>query len=223
MKKGFIIFTRLPIPGYTKTRLEKCLTKKECSELHKNMLKDLNETSKKIDADLFISYTPNGDTKILSDIFTVENKKFPQEGNDIWIRMYDSMNRVFSMGYDRVVLIGADIPEMSYRHINSSFEALDDVDVVLTPTEDKGYCLVGTKKPEKAIFEMQNAPDNRTVIENTVDLAEKAGLTVFCNEELLDLDEGEDLEELTNSSRYRELDFENTRKYLKERILDKHD
>ena len=83
MKKGFIIFTRLPIPGQTKTRLEGCLTKKQCSELHKNMLKDLNETSKNIDADIFISYTPNGDTKRLPEMFPVKNKKFSQRGEDI--------------------------------------------------------------------------------------------------------------------------------------------
>lgn len=217
MKKGFIIFTRLPIPGQTKTRLEKCLTKKQCSELHKNMLKDLNETSKNIDADIFISYTPNGDTKILSEIFTVKNKKFSQRGEDIWFRMYDSMNRVFNMGYDRVVLIGADIPEMSYKHINKSFKALDNADVVITPTEDNGYCLIGSKKPIKEIFEMYDVSKDKTVIENTIALACDAGLTVHINEKLLDLDEGEDLEELTNSTRYRKLDFGNTRKYLRER------
>ncbi|WP_304206674.1 TIGR04282 family arsenosugar biosynthesis glycosyltransferase [Peptostreptococcus russellii] len=217
MKKGFIIFTRLPIPGQTKTRLEGCLTKKQCSELHKNMLKDLNETSKNIDADIFISYTPNGDTKILSEIFTVKNKKFSQRGEDIWFRMYDSMNRVFNMGYDRVVLIGADIPEMSYKHINKSFKVLDNVDVVITPTEDNGYCLIGSKKPIKEIFEMYNVSKDKTVIENTVALVCDAGLTVHINEKLLDLDEGEDLEELTNSTRYRKLDFGNTRKYLRER------
>lgn len=219
MKKGFIIFTRLPIPGQTKTRLEECLTKKQCSELHKNMLKDLNETSKNIDADIFISYTPNGDTKILSEIFTVKNKKFSQRGEDIWFRMYDSMNRVFDMGYDRVVLIGADIPEMSYKHINKSFKVLDNVDVVITPTEDNGYCLIGSKKPIKEIFEMYNVSKDKTVIENTIALVCDAGLTVHINEKLLDLDEGEDLEELTNSTRYRKLDFGNTRKYLRERIL----
>ncbi|SEN21528.1 hypothetical protein SAMN05216454_101203 [Peptostreptococcus russellii] len=217
MKKGFIIFTRLPIPGQTKTRLEGCLTKKQCSELHKNMLKDLNETSKNIDADIFISYTPNGDTKILSEIFTVKNKKFSQRGEDIWFRMYDSMNRVFNMGYDRVVLIGADIPEMSYKHINKSFKVLDNVDVVITPTEDNGYCLIGSKKPIKEIFEMYNVSKDKTVIENTIALVCDAGLTVHINEKLLDLDEGEDLEELTNSTRYRKLDFGNTRKYLRER------
>lgn len=217
MKKGFIIFTRLPIPGQTKTRLEGCLTKKQCSELHKNMLKDLNETSKNIDADIFISYTPNGDTKILSEIFTVKNKKFSQRGEDIWFRMYDSMNRVFNMGYDRVVLIGADIPEMSYKHINKSFKVLDNVDVVITPTEDNGYCLIGSKKPIKEMFEMYNVSKDKTVIENTIALVCDAGLTVHINEKLLDLDEGEDLEELTNSTRYRKLDFGNTRKYLRER------
>lgn len=217
MKKGFIIFTRLPIPGQTKTRLEKCLSKNQCSELHKNMLKDLNETSKKIDADIFISYTPNGDTRILSEIFTVKNKKFYQKGEDIWFRMYDSMNYVFNMGYDRVVLIGADIPEISYNHINNSFKVLDNVDLVITPTEDGGYCLIGSNKPIKGIFEMQELPSDKTVIENTLDLANSIGLTVYKNEKLLDLDESEDLERLVKLSRYKEFNFKNTRRYLEER------
>ncbi len=217
MKKGLIIFTRLPIPGFTKTRLEKCLSKEQCAQLHKNMLKDLNETSKKIDADIFISYTPNGDAEILSEIFTVKNKKFSQRGEDIWFRMYDSMNYVFNMGYDRVVLIGADIPEMSYKHINSSFQVLDKVDLVLTPTEDDGYCLIGSNMSIKGIFEMQGLPVDRSVIENTLNLAENLGLTVHKNEKLLDLDESRDLKEITSSSKYNKMSFENTRKYLEER------
>lgn len=214
MKNGFIIFTRLPIPGQTKTRLQKCLTEEQCAELHRNILKDLNETSKKINADIFISYTPNGDTSILSEIFTIEKNMFPQKGTNIWYRMNDSMTRVFDMGYDRVVLVGADIPELSYHHINKSFNKLDECDVILTPTKDRGYCLIGSKRPINEVFEIEDINNDKSVFENTVNLANNAGYRVISNSELIDLDEYEDLCELVSSEEYRKYRFDNTLEYL---------
>ncbi len=156
MKRGLIIFTRLPIAGKTKTRLEKKLAQDECASLHINMLKDLNETAKSVDADIFISFTPNGDKSLISEIFTVKNKMFLQkEDADIWEKMFFAMENVFNRGYDQVILIGADIPEITSGYINSSFDKLRDNDLVITPTEDYGYCLIGLNAPNKDVFKLQ--------------------------------------------------------------------
>ncbi|MEG0249798.1 MAG: TIGR04282 family arsenosugar biosynthesis glycosyltransferase [Peptostreptococcus sp.] len=214
MKRGLIIFTRLPIAGKTKTRLEKKLAQVECASLHVNMLKDLNETAKSVDADVFISFTPNGDTSLISEIFTVENEMFSQkEDADIWERMFFAMKNVFDKGYDQVVLIGADIPEITPDHINKSFDKLKSNDLVITPTEDCGYCLIGSAFPNQKIFNLQ-AFTKGNIFSNTLNLALESGNTIHVNEKLLDLDESEDLHKLVSSEIYDKDSCKNTLKYL---------
>lgn len=214
MKRGLIIFTRLPIPGKTKTRLEKNLAQVECASLHINMLKDLNETAKRVDADIFVSFTPNGDTTLISDIFTVKNVMFAQKNNaNIWERMSLAMKHIFEKGYDRVILIGADIPEITSEHINSSFEALDSVDIVITPTEDNGYCLIGLKSHNKEIFNLDNLTSGNVFL-NTFNIAIESGKKVYVNEKLLDLDEAEDLYKLVSSGEDNKKACKNTLSYL---------
>ena len=58
MNKALILFTRVPIPGMTKTRLMPFLSGKECAELHTCFLKDIYEKAKQVEADLFVFFTP---------------------------------------------------------------------------------------------------------------------------------------------------------------------
>ena len=52
MREAIIIFTRVPIPGRTKTRLQGFLTKDQCAEIHKNFLKDIKKTCEKLNKDI---------------------------------------------------------------------------------------------------------------------------------------------------------------------------
>ena len=54
MKDALILFTRVPIPGQTKTRLMPFLTGEECARLHACFVKDIYEKAKQVDADIFV-------------------------------------------------------------------------------------------------------------------------------------------------------------------------
>ena len=58
MKDALILFTRVPIPGQTKTRLMPFLTGEECARLHACFVKDIYEKAKQVDADIFVFFTP---------------------------------------------------------------------------------------------------------------------------------------------------------------------
>ena len=68
MREAIIIFTRVPIPGRTKTRLQGFLTKDQCAEIHKNFLKDIKKTCEKLNKDIFVFYTPEDKDNILEII-----------------------------------------------------------------------------------------------------------------------------------------------------------
>ncbi len=57
-RRAIIVFTRVPVPGQTKTRLMPYFTPKQCERLHSCMLQDIKGECEKVEADVFICYTP---------------------------------------------------------------------------------------------------------------------------------------------------------------------
>lgn len=192
MKEAIIIFTRIPVPKKTKTRLEKCLTPIQCANLHKNFIKDIYLSCKSTGKDIFIFYTPDNDVKIIQDLFINEKRFYSQTGDDIGYRMGNAIETVLNLDYTSCVLIGTDIPSITSENINESFKKLKDKDVVLTPTYDGGYCLIGMKKPNIDVFIHQSYSHDK-VIENTISNLEELRLSYSIMEGCLDIDEREDI------------------------------
>lgn len=194
-KRALIIFTRVPIPGRTKTRMEPQLSKANCARLHSCFLKDIGQECTKVQADLFVFYTPDHFQERLYPAFGPSAVYLPQKGEGLGARMYEAIRHVLSKGYSSCILCGTDIPELLAEDLEQAFSRLDACDVVLGPTEDGGYYLVGMKKPEKAVF--QAVPyGNGSVLERTVEQAQRAGLSVALVKEQKDMDHFEDLEGL---------------------------
>lgn len=196
MKKAIICFTRVPKPGVTKTRLMPILTGEQCAKLHTAFLKDLASVYKNVAADLFVAYTADPEWESLKEIFSSAKDFFPQRGADLGEKMYRAIGHVLQLGYQSVILTGADLPLMTKTHLESGFAALEGADVTFGPTSDGGYYLVGMKQPHTVIFEKQQY-GGATVLENTVGAAKAAGLTVSFAKTCDDVDTPEDLRNLT--------------------------
>lgn len=197
MKKAWICFTRVPKPGVTKTRLMSILTGEQCAALHTAFLRDLAAIHPQVGADLFVAYTADPQWEMLKPLFPAAAGFFPQEGADLGEKMYHAICHVLLLGYDRVILTGADLPLMTPEHLHSGFEALATADIVLGPTSDGGYYLVGMKQPHRAVFENQSY-GGASVLENTVAAAENASLTVELAKTCDDVDTPEDLKLLVS-------------------------
>ena len=196
MKQAWILFTRVPKAGVTKTRLLPILSGGQCAALHTAFLQDLAVLSNRVEADLFVAHTDDPDWEMLKGIFPTARGFFPQQGADLGEKMYHALCHVLGLGYDLVVLTGADLPLMTGAHLESCFDALAAADIVLGPTSDGGYYLVGMKRPLRAIFENQRY-GGTTVLESTVAAAERADLTVALGKICDDVDTPEDLHSLT--------------------------
>ena len=66
--------------------------------------------------------------------------------------MLNAFKDGFNDGYDKIVLIGSDSPDITSNHILNGIEALEEHDVVFGPAEDGGYYLVGLSKMNTSIF-----------------------------------------------------------------------
>lgn len=68
--------------------------------------------------------------------------RMPQGSGDLGLRMSRAMARI---PVGRVCLVGADIPDLSRKHVARAFGALGSSDVVFGPAEDGGFWLVGAR------------------------------------------------------------------------------
>lgn len=59
--------------------------------------------------------------------------------------MENAVGEVLKKGYEKVVLIGSDIPEIQIKDILMAFDILEYKDLCFGPTFDGGYYLVGMK------------------------------------------------------------------------------
>ena len=174
--KAVIVFTRIPLEYKTKTRLLPYYTPKQCVGLHIAMLKDLARTLNCLDASVknYIYYLPEGDVSIIKNIFGDDKTYREQRGEDLGDKMYNAISEVLAEGAEAVSLSGTDIPMLLAEDIESSFTNLENNDIVLSPTEDGGYYLVGMKNANKEIFDIEGYGTG-SVYENTKQKIEDMG------------------------------------------------
>ena len=195
MKKAIICFTRVPRPGKTKTRLMRLLSGEQCAELHWAFLKDLNGVYENLDAELFVFHTPDPDWEMLKNVFPMAKVFYPQSGDGLGAKMNNALDAVLALGYDAVVLTGADLPAMGTAHLQSGFDGLRHADVTLGPTSDGGYYLVGVKEESPFLFENQTYGYGN-VFENTLAAVHAAGKSFCPALPCDDVDTPEDLQNL---------------------------
>lgn len=193
--KALILMTRVPLSGCTKTRLMEILSADECAEIHKCFLMDLFNIFKfiKNDIDIFLTYTPENSFSVMEDLIPDYINCFSQTGKDLGERMYNAFDYVFKKGYNRVALMGSDIPDIQPEEIKSSFKKLTNNDIILGPTLDGGYYFIGMKKTYKDLFNDKLKWGNKSVLEGTIDIANNLGLSIGLINKHRDIDTKEDL------------------------------
>ena len=208
--KAFIVFTRIPLEHKTKTRLLPYYTPKQCVGLHLAMLKDLAATLNRLDNSIkiYIYYLPEGDVSIIKNIFGDDKTYREQRGEDLGDKMYNAISEALSEGASAVSLSGTDIPMLSAEDIESSFTVLENNDIVISPTEDGGYYLVGMKKADKEIFDIEGYGTG-SVFENTKQKIEDMRLSLGTGRRLRDIDTKEDIKAYYGIIR-TDLDFRKT-------------
>lgn len=208
MRKAIIVFTRVPFPGQTKTRMMPYLSGKECADLHGCLLRDIAVECEKVDADKFVYYTDDRANqtewtdederiwkkkrRILAEVFGKTSAYKVQQGNTLGDKMYNAIHEVLGKGYDECVLIGTDIPEIHKNDLEQAFRILEERDVVFGPTKDGGYYLVGMKKPMGEVFGIKSY-GHGSVLKDTLKGLAELELTTGCVRMLSDLDTPEDL------------------------------
>ena len=187
-KKHFLLMAKRPVPGRVKTRLQPFLSETESAGLAESMLRDTVALGLSIGVDCTIGFDPPSEEDYFRQFEGV--RLAPQPEGDLGERM----SGVFETAPDSVsVMVGTDSPELSATDIRRAFQLLEsDADVVLGPTFDGGFYLVGFHAFERRLFEGVPWSTDST-LESTIRNAEALGLRVKQVSTRHDLDEPSDL------------------------------
>jgi hypothetical protein len=136
---------RQPEPGKVKTRLARVVGEERACALYSAFLQDLSAELRGAPWQVVWAVEPPGTD--LAPLLGPDQVQIDQSGTDLGERMQHCFATLFARGATRVVMIGADAPHLGGACIAEAFSALDRNDVVLVPTADGGYCLIGLTKP----------------------------------------------------------------------------
>jgi rSAM/selenodomain-associated transferase 1 len=96
----------------------------------------------------------------------------------------------FDAGYQKVLIIGSDLYDLTSEIIESAFVELDTNDIVIGPAEDGGYYLLGMNSLHTAIFKNKDWGTSSVRKDTLADLKDKK---VHLLQELNDVDVFEDI------------------------------
>ena len=188
-KNLLLVFTRNPELGKVKTRLAKTVGNATALKIYIFLLKRTRDIAVKVAADRTVYYS----VKIReNDIWDASIfQKHQQVGEDLGIRMLHAFKNGFNAGYEKVIIIGSDLYDLTAETIENAFTALEKNEVVIGPAEDGGYYLLGMNSLEEKVFKNKDW-GTETVRKDTLeDLRDKK---VFLLEELNDVDVFKDIE-----------------------------
>lgn len=191
---ALIIFAKAPIPGAVKTRLCPPLTPDEAASLHGSLVLDAIERTKGLQGiALYVAGAPD----LAHPFFKVMEGRYgahllEQRGPDLGARMRQALQDAFDQGAQTALLTGTDLPTLPCARLTEALALIKTHDIVLGPTTDGGYYLIGLRKMVSTLFE-GIVWSTASVFAETKKKVEAAGLSLGLLPECRDLDTLEDL------------------------------
>jgi len=197
-----LFFVKYPEKGKVKSRLAAVIGDDSAVSLYKNLVEKMLSTLKKGTFSLYICFFPKSAQKPIKNWLGRKYGYMPQHGKDLGERMRKGFTDGFAMGYQRVVLIGSDIPGLPINYIEEAFKSLKKMDAVIGPAFDGGYYLIGfnqsTFSPQvfKGI-----AWGTKNVFAETIEKLKRLRRAVHTLPYQRDIDTAEDLKHLKGKPR----------------------
>ncbi len=176
MTAHLILFAKNPTPGTVKTRLQTRYTPQQAAEVYRAFIQDSLESAQGLSVDRWIlAYTPSDAESQIRSIAGPKWDLLPQTGSDLGERMRHAALQSFAQDATRVVILGTDLPSLPPSYVEEALELLRENEIVLGPTVDGGYYLVGLSNPHESIFQGINWGTEK-VFSQTLELTKRLSL-----------------------------------------------
>ena len=190
---ALVIMAKAPCAGRVKTRLEPAVPPDALVALYRCLIEDTVALARQAGVPRIAVVCPRGDGADVARWLDVEVVE--QEGDGLAAGL-ESVFRLFvGDGYRRVIAFNGDTPHLPPDTLAGAFALLDRHDLVVGPTEDGGYYLVGATRPHAGLFDADGIGTGGA-LRALLARADGRGLGVALTEAWYDVDESSDLARL---------------------------
>jgi uncharacterized protein len=190
-RRALVVIAKEPVPGAVKTRLAPALGADGAARAAAAMLADTLAVMAQVDAEPWVCFAPPGARARMARL-APGCRLLAQVEGDLGDRLAACFAALLGGGAERVVIVAADTPQVPRATYQAAFALLDQVDVVLGPTVDGGYYLVGAKAALPELF-VGVPMGTDAVLQATIQRASRRRLRIGTVPMLRDLDRLEDL------------------------------
>ena len=192
-----VIMAKQPVPGTVKTRLQPLLSDIDIAALYGGFLRDrISQVRSLRGVAPVIAYTPAESRPFFAEL-APDFLLLPQMGNGLSARLTCLFQQLFGMGHDGVIATDSDSPTLPTEHLQRAVDRLTvpGPDVVVGPSEDGGYNLIGLRRRYPALFDgiPWSTPE---VYDETLRRAEELGARVIALPRWYDVDTPVEFERL---------------------------
>lgn len=183
-----IIFVKNPVPGKVKTRLAATVGDKTACNIYLRLLEHTESISRASSLPRYVYYD---ETVTSDDLWThPDTVKRKQSDGDLGERMHDACAEVLKE-YPHAIIIGSDCGELTDDHLEQAADSLKHCDIVIGPTVDGGYYLIGLTQVMPGLF--INMPwSTSAVFDQTIQQIIERSLSFKLLQRLSDVDTHDD-------------------------------
>ncbi len=202
MEQKLIVFLKWPEKGKVKTRLASAVGEEEAACIYKKLAEDTVSAVRSIagkTTGITIAFDPpERESEIKKWIHG--NFEFLSQGDGtLGDRLSKAAHLAFEKGIKKVILIGSDCPNIDAFTIHRAFWALSKKDMVIGPSEDGGYYLIGFKEAKNAVLFDHIPWSTPEVLKTTLEKANNSSISYELLPKKFDIDTGDDLKRFTGS------------------------
>lgn len=196
MSRKLVIMAKAPRPGSVKTRLAKSLPVQAVTELYGCLLSDtiaMAQTLDQVEIAIMCPASDVDDLSLAADTIRV----VPQTGNGLAAALDSVFEQFAAAGRPGVIAFNSDSPHLPASILDTAFEVLEACDLVIGPTHDGGYYLVGARASHPGLFNSVGM-GTATALEALLERASQLQLSVRVIDPFYDIDVAADLAQLAD-------------------------
>lgn len=210
-----VIMAKAPRLGAVKTRLESSLSRSAITDLYRCLLDDTLSLARALgDVEVAIM-CPDSDVSELARWVGKEASVVAQRGEGLAAGLTSVFEHFAKDGQRRIIAFNSDSPHLPHSVLEDAFETLAARDVVVGPTHDGGYYLVGTKASYPTLF-ANDGMGTSSALERLLSRAQALDLSLGLAAPFYDIDVPDDLTRLAADLRLAPARAARTAEWLKE-------
>lgn len=138
-----LLFVKAPQPGQVKSRLAKSIGQAHATRLYESFGLDLLACLSHLSAEVIIFFAPKTAEAQIKTWLGRDRHYQPQVGLDLGQRLHNAFEHTFQRGFERVLVIGSDSPDLPVAILQTALEGLQSHEVAIGASEDGGYYALG--------------------------------------------------------------------------------